>query len=325
MKESDIRPKEIFEEYIRLCKEDSDYFFSDVEKKNILCPACNVEGKESVIKNGFKYDECQSCYTLYVNPRPSAKVFEDFYNHSKSSKYWATTFYKTTENSRRENLWKPKAQNIKRIASKYKLSDFQAIDIGGGYGTFAEELSKIISNPVIIVEPAPHLAKICREKNLKVIEKFLENIEHEDLSNRRSLFLSFELFEHLHSPNLFLKKLYNLMKPKDLFYFTTLSSIGVDIQSLWNNSKSITPPQHLNFFNPNSIKILLEKNDFTLLEVNTPGKLDIDILFNQKESIQDKFWKTFINTSSADQKEKMQKFISEIGYSSHMEIICTKN
>ena len=83
---------------------------------------------------------------------------------------------------------------------------------------------------------------------LAVIEKFLEQVSLVDLPDGPKAFVSFELFEHLHSPTAFLEHLEGLMTGGDLFFFTTLSGVGVDIQALWADSKSISPPHHLNFF-----------------------------------------------------------------------------
>ena len=100
------------------------------------------------------------------------------------------------------------------------------------------------------MKPGPELAKICRKKGLYVIENFLQNVLIEELTDEPKVFVSFELFEHLHDPKNFLRSLYNLMQVGDIFIFTTLSGTGVDIKALWENSKSIAPPHHLNFFNP---------------------------------------------------------------------------
>ena len=110
-----------------------------------------------------------------------------------------------------------------------------------------------------------------------------------------------------------------------MFIFTTLSSMGVDIQSLWKESKSISPPMHLNFLNPKSVEILLKDIGFETLEVTTPGKLDIDIMENNLEKIKDKFWSNFIEYASKDEKDEMQEFLSGFGLSSHMMVVCKKN
>lgn len=75
----------------------------------------------------------------------------------------------------------------------------------GGYGLFAEEMQKLTSAATIVIEPGPQLAEICRKKGFMVVEKFLEEIEKEDLPHTNKTFTSFELFEHLHDPEFFMR------------------------------------------------------------------------------------------------------------------------
>ena len=291
MKEFDIRPKTIFDEFLDLAEKDIKSYFLDVDRININCPACDSIGEHSFTKNGFDYCECMKCQTLYVNPRPLEEAFSNYYTNSPSSKFWATTFYKETAEARRENIWKPKARMLLDTLKAKNALGCQIIDIGGGFGIFSEEMQKIYNRPVTIIEPGPKLAEACRKKGLKVVEKFLENVSSNELPDNQRCFVSFELFEHLYSPKTFLHHLYNLMNPSDLFIFTTLSGTGLDIQVLWENSPSVSPPHHLNFLNPNSVKLILEKIGFRCLNVTTPGKLDIDILYNNRDQVKNKFWK----------------------------------
>jgi len=324
MKELDIRPKKIFKEFLLLAKKDIKSFFLDVKRTEINCPSCNSIGMHSFKKDGFDYCECKQCRTLYVNPRPVEKAFEDYYTNSPSSKFWATTFYKETEDIRREKIWKPKAKMILNELEKQNILDCQIIDIGGGYGIFAEEMQKISSQSVTIVEPGPHLAEICRKKGFQVVGEFLEDVSVNELPNGQKCFVSFELFEHLYSPKLFLNHLNNLMQPNDLFIFTTLSGTGLDIQVLWEKSPSVSPPHHLNFFNPNSVKTLLEKTGYQCIDITTPGKLDIDILVNNKENVKNRFWETFLETADESQKQNWQDTITQSGWSSHMMVVSKK-
>jgi len=163
MKELDIRPKKIFDKFLLLAKQDIKSFFLDVKRVAINCPSCNSIGVHSFKKDGFDYCECKQCQTLYVNPRPVEKAFSDYYTNSASSKFWATTFYKETEEIRREKIWKPKAKMILDELEKQNIIDCPIIDIGGGYGIFSEEMQKISCQPIMIIEPGPHLAEICRK------------------------------------------------------------------------------------------------------------------------------------------------------------------
>jgi hypothetical protein len=323
MKEEDIRPKSIFDEYIRLASEDVIKYFNKVTVESINCPACSERGEFSFIKNEFSYQECQNCHTIFASPRPLSKYFNEYYTESESAKYWASTFYKETAEARRKELWKPKSQKVLSLLKKHATTDIVLYDIGGGYGIFAEEMIKL-GVKTRVIEPSPYLAQVCNEKGILTIEKFLEEIQISDLSSKKKAFVSFELFEHLHNPKDFLEKIYKLMNCGDILILTTLSSLGLDIQILWENSKSITPPYHINFFNPHSIQILNNEIGFITLEVTTPGKLDIDILMNSKDLIKDKFWKNFITHINDDTKEKWQTLLADTGWSSHMMVVCKK-
>lgn len=324
MTENDIRPKDLFDKYIALGKKDIDIFFTGIDLTPIQCPACGENGQFAFNKFKFNYEECPQCKTLYVNPRPKKEAFDNYYSNSESSKFWANEFYKVTEEQRRSKIWKPKAALVSQKLSSFKEIK-ELVDIGGGYGIFIEEFIKINQTiNTLIIEPSTELAQACMDKGLKVKCDFFENLTPNDLPDSKTLYTSFELFEHLHDPSRFLTLLYTSMKAGDVFLFTTLNGMGIDIQTLWKNSKSVSPPHHLNFFNPKSIQKLLETIGFKILEITTPGKLDLDIMKNSRDLIHDKFWQNFLDYSTDMEQQKMQTYLSSNLFSSHMMILCQK-
>ncbi len=327
MKEEDIRPKKIFDEYLKLTNLDTKTYFGDCEREKVNCPACKTPGTFFFSKSNFDYEECPECLTLFVSPRPIASAFDKYYREAPSADYWATTFYKETGDARRELLWKPKAKIVKNIIDEWmdQKDEYSVVDIGGGYGIFCEEIEILTNRKSIVIEPGPSLAKICREKGLSVVEKFLEEVVTEDLPSGKKVFVSFELFEHLHSPEDFLKSLNKVMSVHDLFIFTTLSGTGIDIRVLGEHSKSVSPPHHLNFLNPKSIPMLLKRLGMEALNITTPGKLDIDIIQNGSTHIKDQFWKSFLKLASDHDKTILQKAIQDTLSSSHIMVVCKKN
>ena len=324
MKEDEIRPASVFDEFLRLAREDVVTYFGAAERQNGVCPACGEKGATAFVKQSFNYESCQNCHSLFVNPRPLAEAFSRYYTESPSSKYWASTFYKETAEARRAKLWQPKAQMIREFVNEYASDCHDVVDIGGGYGIFAEEYEKISGKKVIVIEPSPSLAQVCREKGLFVVQNFLENVDEGQLGANPKVFVSFELFEHLHDPHKFLSHLLKLMDSGDLFIFTTLSGVGLDIQALWEDSKSVSPPHHLNFINPKAARILLERVGFHVLEASTPGKLDIDILCKEPALIKDRFWRTFAAQATDQEKQSMQIYLADNGLSSHMLAVAQK-
>lgn len=325
MKEEEIRPQKIFAEYLRLAAKDTEKYFGAAERRLVSCPACGQAGGGGFSKQGFVYEECYACQTLFVSPRPEADVFCRYYKESESAEYWATTFYKETAEARREKIWRPKALLVQQTLARLGADQHTLVDIGGGYGIFAEEYEKLSDQPVTVVEPGPALARVCRDKGLQVVQEFLESLALDQLGPGAKAFVSFELFEHLHDPAKFLRHLLGLMHSGDLFLFTTLSGVGVDIQALWEDSKSVSPPHHLNFFNPRSAGILLERTGFEVLQTTTPGKLDIDILCNNRQQIKDRFWRTFVAQAGEREKAAMQEFLAVNGWSSHMLVVSRKS
>ena len=85
MNEEDLRPKLIFDEYLRLAKLDTKFFFSNVMYEPIPCPACGINGEQSFSKNGISYELCPDCKTLFVSPRPINDTFDSYYSNSPST------------------------------------------------------------------------------------------------------------------------------------------------------------------------------------------------------------------------------------------------
>lgn len=75
MKEEDIRPQAIFDEYLRLASLDAAKYFGSAKREEICCPACGGNGTFIFEKHGFAYEECPNCQTIFVTPRPDVEAF----------------------------------------------------------------------------------------------------------------------------------------------------------------------------------------------------------------------------------------------------------
>ena len=169
------------------------------------------------------------------------------------------------------------------------------------------------------------MVEICKKKNLNVISTTLEDMNIKE--HNFDVLTAFELFEHLHNPGFFLEKVFNLLKPGGYLVFTTLNGLGFDIQVLWEKAKSLSPPHHLNFFNPWSVELLLKQKGFEIVQIETPGKLDWDIVngvYVDENTDPGRFWKTVSKHASAQATDDLQKWIIENRFSSHMRLIVRK-
>src|SRR5688500_17283427 len=99
MREQDIRPKALFDQFLAASREDAGLLFADPSAFQVIpCPACGAGAVASSFdKLGFEYRECAGCGSLYVSPRPPAELFDRFYRTSKASEFFAREFYRQTE------------------------------------------------------------------------------------------------------------------------------------------------------------------------------------------------------------------------------------
>ena len=328
MKESEIRLNDNREYRPSLYRGDQQRLLQKLDHFVVIdCPAC--AGKDNTLfyeRDGFTFEICSSCETVFVNPRPTMAMLFEHYRDSESEKYWNEIIYPKTEKGRIEHLIKPRLNKIYRLCEEFNVEFDTLLDIGAGYGTLCEiALNDGKFKRVIAVEPNPSPANICRGKNIEVIERFLETIEEEDLAD---VVTSIENIEHVFSPELFLNKISRILKKGGLLVISTPNIKGFDLLILKDKSDNTTAPDHLNYFHPDSISILLLDNGFELLKLATPGKLDVELV--RKKHLEGAICinNPFLRRIVIDEHEKyggvFQKWLAEQGLSSHMLIVARK-
>lgn len=326
MKEEEIRKRSVFNRYLELVREDVQTIFADKSKFiEIGCSACGSKSYQSQFeKLGFTYVLCSTCGTLFVNPRPSAQLLMEFYTKSRSASFWIREFFKPVAEARRGKIFRPRTEYVRDTFPG--MLNRVVGDIGTGFGLFLEELAKLWSSTrLVAIEPSPEMASICKDKGLEVIPCALEDVRGWD--NQFDLLTCFALFEHLYNPSEFVRKVWHLLRPGGYLLLTTLNDEGFDIQILWEKSKTVSPPHHLNFFNPRSIAKLLQSNDFIVEKIDTPGKLDWDIvegMYREEGIDPGHFWRLVAEKAEPAAKSSLQTWISENGFSSHMRVLANK-
>lgn len=328
MKEKDIRPTDVLLEYLRLSALDAKHYFDPARRVAVPCPACGSDDPQYAFeKHGFAYDVCGACGTLYLSPRPPLEEFEAFYNDSPSSLYWANTFSPAVAEVRREKIFVPRVEKISGMCNSRHFFPKMVMDVGAGYGIFLEEWKKVHSgSSVCAVEPGAELAETCREKGIEVLKCFAE---HADAwAGRADLLTCFEVIEHAHNPLMFIQALYRLLQSGGQILISGLCVDGFDIQTLWEESNSISPPHHINFMSVRGFEILFKRAGFSEVRIMTPGKLDVDIIkntFDQNPALAEKNrFANLLIARGGDARESFQRFLQEHLLSSHCWVFAKK-
>jgi SAM-dependent methyltransferase len=324
MREAEVRPADLHERYLQLSREDIERYFADRSRwRECACPACGEDQPVPAIeKDGFKYVECSACHSLYASPRPPKDALDTYYAESPSNTFWAQEFFPRTQAARREKIIRPRVNDILEHERGRELTSGTptVIDAGAGTGAFLEEL--VAAAPgvqAIAVEPGGDLADAVRKAGFDCVEKPVE--ECDELAGRADLVTSFELLEHVHDPLEFVASLGRLAKPGGLVLVTGLGCDGFDIQVLWERSKSITPPHHLNFLSVHGLERLFERAGLRDVAVETPGKLDVEMVGKALDDLGDgaelRFVRLLVERRGEEVAAAFQQFLKDARLSSH--------
>jgi len=119
-----------------------------------------------------------------------------------------------------------------------------------------------------------------------------------------------------------------LLKPGGHLVISGLGVDGFDIQVLWDKSKSISPPYHLNFLSVLGFEMLFKRLGFQDIQVDTPGQLDLDIVVNalkEDSSIGSDRVVRLLLRRNGGELANFQEFLVENRLSSHCRIFAKKN
>jgi 2-polyprenyl-3-methyl-5-hydroxy-6-metoxy-1,4-benzoquinol methylase len=329
IKVNDIRPKDLMEIKKNAIKADIKYLLKKkYEFEEVACPACNSKkAREWINKEGFNFDECEECNTFYMNPRPNKKLLKEFYLQSKNYNFWDKHIFPKSEKVRKNKIFKPRASEIVKKCRKFSQKKEILLEVGSAYGTFCECIKEEnYFKKVIALEPTPKLAQTCTKKGIEAYNCTVEDFEYP--SQQIDVVTCFEVIEHLFNPKLFLMKIYDLLKEKGLVILTCPNGQGL-YNRVFRKFSTEVNHEHLNYFNPESIKKLAASCGFKLVEITTPGQLDTDLIKNALRDYPAKFKGNeslnIILNKGVNTEKAFQEFLVSENLSTHMWTVLQKN
>lgn len=281
MREEDIRPARLLDEFFRLLALDAERLARKAAAfVAVPCAFCGSDAADlAFTKQGYDYRLCRTCGSLYVSPRPTEADLIEYADTSEAVRFWSTNFYRETAAGRREKIFRPRARLVADLVRSERSGPPTIADIGSGYGLFLQELAAAIPEARLVgIEPDRRLAGICREQGFRVVERWIEEVPEAEIA--ADLATCFEVIEHAFDPLRFLAGCARALRPGGLLLLTTLTIGGFDLLALWDSSRSITPPQHINFPSLEGARRSVLRAGLEVVRIETPGELDVDIVRN---------------------------------------------
>jgi 2-polyprenyl-3-methyl-5-hydroxy-6-metoxy-1,4-benzoquinol methylase len=330
LREADIRPVVFsFEQQVATTVDTGRYLSRFAEFVKVPCPACGADRpRKRFRKHLVEYVDCEDCETMYISPRPTPEVLKWFYLGSLNYAYWNKVIFPSTEAARRERIFSPRVDRLLDLCDRHGVSTQSLLDVGAGFGTFcAEVMQRDRFRRVVGVEPTPDLARTCRERGIEVIESPVEQLQLEP-SEQFDVIASFEVIEHLFDPGQFVASSVSLLRPGGVLVLVCPNGKGFDIQTLGAVSNTVDH-EHLNYFHPSSLTTLLRRNGLEVIECQTPGNLDAELVRNKVlegefSLIEQPFLKSVLIDNWDLYGEVFQQYLIRTGQSSNMWVAARK-
>lgn len=320
LKAQDIHPNGVAEEFERLMLTDIDDMLRRTgDFIDTCCPACHGSQVHKVFNyQKLDYRRCKNCEMLYISPAPSEQQHLDFVRNSRAMAFWREQLPPDMKTSRRP-MYQERVTYARYVWKLLGLQPNNVLELGAGNGEFAEELSATgAADSIVLLEPQ---ALKLEASNIEIITEGFEALEQAE--RRFDTVFAWELIEHVLEPDDFLRLVRKVLKPGAPLILSTPNERSVETRKLGTNSSNIIF-DHVRLYNPMAMQALMVRNGFRIVELITPGKLDVDRLLHHRNVKPEAFANDPTLNLILDDKEAtedFQSFLQSHCLSSHMRVV----
>ena len=230
----------------------------------IICPACGTAFRFLYAKNGCGIQRCETCGLGRTDASgfdPTSYYTEDYFSGAHADGYQD---YVGEESVLRREFARTVAF-IRRFRPGGRM-----IELGCAYGFFLQEAKPYFH--VAGIELAADAAAHARQNGLNVLDGVADEANMRQLGAADVIVL-LDVIEHLPDPPATLALCERHLNPGGIIVLTTGDFGSLYARLAGTGWRLMTPPQHLWFFTPESLKRLGGKLGLRLLAADHPWKI----------------------------------------------------
>jgi hypothetical protein len=279
------------------------------------CERCPVEGtplQDYGTVEGLGYAQCPQCRSLFLAALPQALAWARLLEEVSRYRRMPAVFHANLARSRTDHVYGPKLEWIKETLRLQQMVQPSVLEVVSPPSEFTELLRD--GGVCADVETVNEMdvaagASRARGKDAFHVALLMESLDRVD------------------DPQALLGAVRDQLIDGGLLFVTGLVASGFDLAVLGVRNLYLCPPDRTNCFSLQGLSSLITRAGFTLLEVSTPGVLDVEIVqahFQRDPSLPLSAFERQLLAADADTQRAFQEFLQAQGLSSFARLVGRK-
>ena len=285
---------------------------SEFTRRREHCPADGARLEREGEVEGFGYGRCPQDGSLFLEMVPAPKVWAELLAYVSELRHSPAAFHAGLVQSRTDHVYAPKLEWIRdtlRVQGIDHPTLLEAISPPSPFTQLLQD-SGICSAVLALEEMAlAHATGTLRPDPSVEGAVLLESLDRVD------------------DPLGVLQGVADRLRPGGLIFLTALVASGFDMTALGLHNQYLYPPDRTNCFSLQGLSMLVQRAGFTLLEVSTPGVLDVEVVQAHRRydsTLRFSAFERQVLDADEETRSAFQAFLQQRGLSSFARIVGRK-
>lgn len=274
------------------------------------CPVCNgAIGKYFYTKWGVDYLRCDACKSVYAVY--DKKTVEQYQASDDLRQLRLSDEYQEQAALNRREVWDNFLEWLEVRAFRFmkRNRELSIVDMGNRLKGYSQVITDSVITGVYDLREAPD-----------------GNNTYHIPAGGADLVLYLDQLKGELNPEKRLREFSGMLKEDGLLVVNARVGSGFDILTLRESNREIYPYEHILLPSVRGLTQLLRQNGYEVLEVTTPGVMDLKYVMESKEKLGDRetFVRYFLEEASPSMLQEFQRFLQKGCLSSFICIIARK-
>ncbi len=274
------------------------------------CPICECENDRYYFtKWNVDYLRCENCGTIFA-VCDEADV-SDYLSSSELRDFRLSAEYQSQITESRASVWSEFLEWVEVRAFRFmgRNKGLSIIDVGNRLSGLAD-----------LIKQSLICDKYC------ICDSIYKGINETISDGEADVVLYNDVIKTEINPNERIRSIKRKLKEDGLIFVGARAGSGFDIITLKENNTKIYPYEHILLPSVKGITMFLENNGFEVLEITTPGVMDVKYVMDDVDKLGDReeFVRYLLKEGDEKNLQEFQRFLQKSGMSSFIRVIARK-